>query len=174
MDAPLDLCVTDLDVSVVVPEEQGLVEGKPFTMDSGAAENEADPADVPEATLEPSPASVAGRGYLGAGRERIANLGQLKARRRMAHGADVGLLFQAAKVRKPLVAVSATVDKGNMVIFDNEAHDGGCVIPSSAPELQMIRQLVQQVTDRIRLERRNGVYVLRNWLPEGPFVGPGK
>ena len=85
----------------------------------------------------------------------------------------MGLLFQAAKVRKPLVAVSATVDKGNLVIFDAEEHDGGCVIPSTAPEIAMIRQLVQQVTQHIKLERKNGVYLLRNWSIDAPFAGQG-
>ena len=70
------------------------------------------------------------------------------------------MLFQATEVRKPLVAVSATVDKQNMVLFDNEKFGGGCIIPHDAPELEMIRQLVNQVANRIRLHRERGVYLM--------------
>ena len=90
-------------------------------MDSGAAESVADPDDVPEGTVEPSPGSIAGRGYLGAGpNQRIPNIGQVRANRILENGQKATSLFQAARVRKPLVAVSATVDKGNMVLFDAE------------------------------------------------------
>ena len=83
-------------------------------------------------------------------------------------------MFQAAKVRKPLVAVSATVDKENMVVFDAEKFGGACVLPGDAPELEMIRQLIAQVENRIRLQRERGVYLMRNWVSDGPFAGPGK
>ena len=91
-----------------------------------------------------------------------------------ANGIRSGFPFQAAKVRKPLVAVSATADKGNPCFFDGEEHGGGCVIPGHAPELVMIRQLVNQIQDRIRLERQRGVYLMRNWHMDGPFAGQGK
>ena len=171
----LDVAVIDLDKMQPVPTQKGLREGKPFTMDSGAAESVADPDDFPEAIVEPSEASRAGRGYLGAGRagDRIPNLGQFRARRMTTQGVRAGFQFQAAKVRKPLVAVSATADKGNPCFFDSEEHGGGCVIPSHAPELAMIRQLVNQIQDRIRLERQRGVYLMRNWHLDSPFVGQG-
>ena len=92
------------------------------------------------------------------------------------HGMKSAFLFQAAKVRKPLVAVSATAAKGNPCFFDKEEHGGGCIIPGDAPELAMIRQLVAQVQNRIRLKLHNGTYLMRNWLidtPETPFAGQG-
>ena len=153
----LELGALDGDRQAPVPEHLGLKEAKPWTMDSGAAESVSDPSDVPEGTLEESAGSKAGRGYLGAGpNQRIPNLGQIRARRIAENGLKTTMLFQAARVRKPLVAVSATVDKQNMVVFDHEKFGGGCIIPNDAPELDMIRQLVQQVTNRIRLQRQNG------------------
>ena len=173
-DKCLDLGALDGDRCPPVPEQRGLKEAKPWTIDSGAAESVCDPSDVPEGTLEESAGSRAGRGYLGAGRnQRIPNLGQIRARRVAENGLKTTMLFQAAQVRKPLVAVSATVDKENMVVFDHEKFGGGCIIPNDAPELDMIRQLVQQVTNRIRLQRQNGVYLMRNWVADGPFAGPG-
>ena len=144
-------------------------------MDSGAAESVADPADIPEGLVEPSPGSRAGRGYLGAGPDqRIPNLGQVRAKRYIENCGKVTTLFQAAKVRKPLVAVSATVDKGNAVFFDGEETGGACVIPSDAPELEMIRQLVHQISNRVKLHRQKGVYLMKNWVAEPPFAGQGK
>ena len=170
----LELGALDGDRQPPVPEQLGLKEAKPWTVDSGAAESVSDPKDVPEGMLEESAGSRAGRGYLGAGpNQRIPNLGQIRARRVTETGLKTTMLFQAAEVRKPLVAVSATVDKQNMVVFDHEKFGGGCIIPNDAPELDMIRQLVQQVTNRIRLQRQNGVYLMRNWVADAPFAGPG-
>ena len=148
----LELGAVDNDQQV--PQQRGLREAKPWTVDSGAAESVADPDDIPEGAVEPSAGSRAGRGYLGAGpNQRIPNLGQVRAKRVAENGTKLTTLFQAAKVRKPLVAVSATADKENMTIFDHEKYGGGCIIPHDAPELEMIRQLVNQVANRIRLHR---------------------
>ena len=85
-----------------------------------------------------------------------------------------GFSFKLQKSGSFLVAVSDTADKGNPCFFDGEEHGGGCVIPGHAPELAMIRQLVNQIQDRIRLERQGGVYLMRNWHMDGPFAGQGK
>ena len=73
-------------------------------------------------------------------------------------GAKARVCFQVADVRKPLLAVSSLVDKGNLTIFDEESF----VIPSNAPEVELIRQLVQQVRGKIPLHREKGVYKM-NW-----------
>ena len=112
---------------------------------------------------------------MGAGpNQQIPNLGQVRAKRVAENGTRTITLFQAAKVRKPLMAVSATADKENMVLFDHEKYGGGCIIPSDAPELEMIRQLVNQVANRIRLHREKGVYLMKNYVADGPFAGPGR
>ena len=145
-------------------------------MDSGAGESVANSADIPEGTLEPSPGSLAGRGYKGAGAERLPNLGQTKARRMLERGFQTCTTFQAAHVRKPLLAVSATADKRNLTIFDHEDYGGGCILLADAPELPMIRELVAQVQRRVKVHRDNGVCLLKNWIvPENEgFARPGK
>ena len=173
-DGWLELGPVDMDKAESVPASRGLKECKPWTVDSGAAECVADPDDIPEGQLVPSPASLAGKGYVGAGKERIANLGQMRARRVTESGQLSSTLFQAAKVRKPLLAVSSTTSKGNFVAFDHEDYGGGCIIPASAPELPMIRQLIKQVADRVQLHQEKGVYLLRNWEAPGPFPGQGR
>ena len=67
------------------------------------------------------------------------------------------MTFQDAKVRKPLAAVSAINDKGNLVIFDNE---GSFIIPDGSPEVQELRALVKTIKDKIQMERRNNVFVM--------------
>ena len=54
--------------------------------------------------------------YVGPGGEKIDNLGELTVK----VGSDISsrVTFQGAKVRKPLLAVSGVIDKGNMVVFD--------------------------------------------------------
>ena len=87
----------DMDKQPPIPEQQGLQEGRPYTVDSGAAESVGNPEDFPDAVIEPSPASLAGKGYLGAGKERIMNEGQMRIKRMLEPGFLSAFLFQAAK-----------------------------------------------------------------------------
>eukprot|EP00973_Karenia_brevis_P015831 2167086-Karenia_brevis.AAC.1 len=75
-----------------------------ITVDSGAGESEWDPDDLPEISLEESPGSRKGQKYLGAGQEKISNLGQKKFAIRLEAGGRRKVTFQAAKTRKPLMA----------------------------------------------------------------------
>ena len=68
--------------------------------------------------------------------------------------------WQAAAVRRPLLAVPACNDKGNLVVFDNE---GSCILSSAAEEVAQIRQLIAQATKKIRLQRKGGIYTMRTW-----------
>eukprot|EP00974_Lingulodinium_polyedra_P060235 5806197-Lingulodinium_polyedra.AAC.1 len=60
--------------------------------------------------------------------------------------------FQAAPVRKPLLAVSAVCDVGQLVVFDN---DGSYVIERDSPEGREIRRLARQCQAKMTLEREN-------------------
>ena len=71
--------------------------------------------------------------------------------------------FQGANVRKPLLAVSSLVDKGNPCWFDSEVAGGSAIIPSSAPELLQIRALIKQIHARVKMDRKGGIFQLRNW-----------
>ena len=81
----------------------------------------------------------------------------------LANGLISNTKFQAAKVRKPLLAVSGLNDRGNPVWFDHDQTGGSFIIPKNSPELKKIRELIQQVKARVRLERKNGTFQLRNW-----------
>ena len=71
----------------------------------------------------------------------MPNLGQLKPEMLLENGNDGRFTFQAAEVRKPLLAVSSVNDKGNLVLFDNE---GSFIIPGTSTAL--IRQSRDLVT----------------------------
>ena len=98
----------------------------------------------------------------------------------MVESGEIGRLnYAGAQVRKPLLAVSDLVAKGNMTIFDEDSF----IIPSTAPELILIRQLIAQAKGKIPLHQEKGIYKLRNWeLPSGNannakpsgFTRPGK
>ena len=166
--APLEdlyLMGVDRDGGQPIPTIQGLREATPWTVDSGASESVADPKHMPEATVEPSPGSLAGQSYVGPNpKERLPNLGQMRARRMLSSGMKGAIKFQAANFRKPLMAVSGSVDQGNPVWFDQETRGGACIIPGDAPELEEIRRLIAQVNRRIKLERQGGIWILRNWF----------
>ena len=88
---------------------------------------------------------------------------------------DVGAVnFQAAKVKKPLAAVSDCNRKGNPVFFDGDA---SCIIPKNCPELAQIRALIKKAAKKIPVHLDRGVYKLRTWMkPQGPspFRGQGR
>ena len=60
--------------------------------------------------------------------------------------------WQAAEVRKLLLAVSSCNDKGNIVLFDNE---NSCVLPGRGPEAQAIRDILRKATQKIAIQRRH-------------------
>ena len=84
-------------------------------------------------------------------------------------GLKTKVTFQAADVRKPLLAVSSLVDKGNVGFFDGDSY----ILPYTAPELELIRDLVAQIKNKIPLYRERGVYKMRNWAP-ATFPRQGK
>ena len=154
---PMDLNMFDLDL--VACDKPGYVEVK-VTMDSGAAEPVCAPETFPGVTVNPSVGSQAGQIYLGPGKERIPNEGEIKPEVLLEDNAAGSMTFQAAQVRKPLMAVSSVNDKGHLVLFDLL---GSFLVPASAPEVPQIRALIQQVQGKLRLHRENGVFHMKTW-----------
>ena len=132
-----------------------------ITIDSGAGQSAINPADVPEYALQPSEGQAKGQHFVGAGGERLPNLGQKTVPLMLADGTAAAATFQAAKVRKPLMAVSASCDQGQLIMFDN---DLSCMINRDSPEGREIRRLAKQCVAKTCFERRNGVYTLPAWI----------
>ena len=138
-----------------------------ITVDSGAGESVVNPDDWPSVNLKPSKGSVKGQRYVGPGGERIDNLGELtvKVRTERHGGGDISsrVTFQGANFRKPLLAVSGVIDKGNIVVFDGS---GSFILPNSCAGVASVRKAISGVQGRTPLHAKNGVFVLRTWEPE--------
>lgn len=123
-------------LQIEAPEKHGLIEGPRATLDSGATNPVANARlHFPGATVVPSDASRRGVVYQGPGKETIPNRGEFTERIMTQEGALANTTWQDAEVRKPLMAVSACADKGNMTVFDQE---GSCILSGSSPEINAI------------------------------------
>ena len=110
--------------------------------------------------------------YVGPGNEKIPNEGQFIAPMRLDDGRMTQSIYQAARVRKPLMAVSSVNDKGNVVIFDEK---GSFILPSGNKDLiNQLRALVQKVPDKVKLHRKNGVFHMRAWKLKPGFPRQGE
>ena len=155
----VDLCAVERLEGVARPVGRRLPHG--ITVDSGAGQSVMSPDAVPEYALQPSSGQAKGQQFIGAGGERMPNMGEKRIPLMTAEGTARIATFQAASVRKPLLAVSAACDKGQMVMFDN---DGSYIIERDCPEGREIRRLARQCIAKMSLERRNGVYTLPTWV----------
>ena len=90
----------------------------------------------------------------------MPKLGQKTIPLMLADGTTAAATFQAAKVRKPLMAVSASCDQGQLVMFDS---DISCMIDRDSPEGREIRRLAKQCIAKTCFERKGGVYTLPAW-----------
>ena len=141
------------------------------TVDSGAGAPVCSPKHFPESKVVDSPGSLAGQVFSGAGGEKIPNQGQLRAATILENGSEGHFTFQAADVRKPLLAVSSVNDKGNLVLFDPE---GSFILPAHNKALiAKLRQLVRQMTGKVDLHRKNGVYNMKAWRRKPGFSRQG-
>ena len=86
-------------------------------MDSAAAESVAPPNMAPGVPIEESPGSKRGQQYISASNERFPYVGQQRMEVMTDEGIDSRALFQIAEVGRPLTAVSATCDAGNVVVY---------------------------------------------------------
>jgi hypothetical protein len=117
-------------------------------VDSGAAENVANPRDLPEFPILESQGSKRGLNYVTADGGRIPNLGEQRVRVMTHEGARCGLTFQSADVTRPILSVTKVSEMGHNVEFTKT---GGC-----------IRNI--KTNQATRFVRRQGVYVLDVWL----------
>ena len=106
--------VLELNNVELTSEEKLKYDRVEVTMDSGAGAPVANPADFPGCVVTDSPVSLAGQVYVGPGKEKDPNEGQFVAPMRFEDGRMTQSTYQAARVRKPLMAVSSVNDKGNL------------------------------------------------------------
>ena len=142
------------------------------TVDSGAGESVANHRSMPQYPLQPSAGSKRGQKYRGPGGEIIPNEGQQRIGVKLESGDVRAMTFQAAPVRKPLLAVSGACDKNQFVIFDN---DGSFICQRSSEEAKQILKLLKKIPkeDKIALASKNGTYTMPVWLQPFP-AGQGK
>ena len=89
----------------------------------------------------------------------------VKVRSERHVGGDISsrVAFQGANVRKPLLAVSGVIDKGNIVVFDGGA---SFILANPCAGVASVSKVITGVEGRIPLHAKNGVFVLRAWEPE--------
>ena len=88
-----------------------------MTADSGACSHIINAEDIPGYSIEPSAASLAGKGFVSANNGRIPNEGQ--AELNLADGRrKLRSTFQVAKVNRPLMSIGRICDQGHRVVFD--------------------------------------------------------
>ena len=122
-------------------------------IDTGAGVTIADgPNHFPEFKIEPSVASRAGQTYMGPRQEVIHNRGEVKTRLRLGapEGTAVGMKFQDAKVRRPILSVGESTEVDNSFWFDNQ---GSFILPKGCPETIAIRKLVQQARQKLAMTK---------------------
>ena len=116
-------------------------------VDSGAEETVA-PRGIFPGQVRESAMSRAGACYRTASGAPIRNLGELDVQFLTVEGHAAEIPFQLANIERPLIAVSALAQAGNVVELRKE---GGRITHHSG-----------KVT---RLERRGGTYILPMWVP---------
>ena len=154
-----------------LPTECGLVRGPDIAVDSGAAVPVANPKHFPGVEVRPSPGSLAGQKFVGPGGQTTPNQGQFNPSVILETGIEGGLNFQAADVRKPLLAVSAVNAKQNPVVFDGGA---SYILSKTCPQLKEIRRLIAEAPSKIPLHQEKGIYYMRTWNKPAPFQGQGR
>ena len=120
-----------------------------LAVDSGASETVIPEQLVRSTTVTPSDASRRGVQYEVANGERIPNLGQKSFVGVTREGCCRGLTAQVCDVNKPLLSVAKLVASGHTVVF---SQSGSFVSDSTGKE-------------RIGLEEKNGMFLLKLWVP---------
>ena len=90
-----------------------------------------------------------------------ANIGQKSVKLMFEDGQLGTTTLQDARVRKPLLAVCDTVDKGNVVIFSAK---GACLAPGDSKEAKEILELMEKLPKRVKVYRENGVFKIPAWV----------
>ena len=101
-----------------------------LTADSGAGNHIASRRDIGgyAKLIGPSPGSIAGKGFIAADNNKIANEGQVALRLQGEEEGDpmVNSVFQIADVNRPLMSVGRICDQGHRVCFDSEKGEVIC------------------------------------------------
>ena len=124
-------------------------------MDSGADES-VTPPGVFATEVVPSAMSEAGLSYSGAGGEKIPALGQTKVPFATTEGHHCSLLFQVARITRPLISVAQLSRSGHRCVLEN---DGGFIEHRSTGRT-------------IKLERTGDTYVLRVLVRDATETAP--
>ena len=89
--------------------------------DSGCTEHIVSRQDIKGIKIEPSKASVAGRGFTTATGDRVPNEGECPLSFSVGEkGLDVSGKFQVAQVTRPLMSIGKICDKGNTMTFTKD------------------------------------------------------
>ena len=126
-------------------------------MDSGAAVSVAPPSMAPGITIEESPGSRRGQHFLSASKDRLPTMGQQRMPIVTNEGMESKVLYQVAEVSRPLTAVSATCDRGNVFVYSSS---GGFIHNLSTGA-------------RTHFGRKGGIYELDLWVKTEDFNGGG-
>ena len=124
-------------------------------MDSGSAVSVAPPNVAPWVQMTESEGSRTGVEYTAADGGKIPNLGQQVLEVTTEEGMPATVTYQVAEVTRPLSAVSAICDAGNVVTF---TRTGGCITNETSGQQTMFR-------------RENNVYVMGMWMLKPPDGG---
>ena len=105
----------------------------------------------------------------------MANMGQFSPQVVLETGDDGKLDYQAAQVRKSLLAVSSCNAKKNPCWFDG---DLSYILPKNSPQLAQIRKLIAEAPKKIPMHLEKGVYHIKTWVkppaePAAPFARQG-
>lgn len=132
----------------------------PVVLDSSAAEHVADSIDAPGYSVDPSPVSRAGAGFIAANGERIPNRGQMCLQLDSPSGVALNSAFQVCKTTRPLWSVGRICDSACTVTFDANG--------ATVKHIKSGRELCT-------FERSQGLYVGKVELrkPSGGFAGQG-
>jgi len=95
-----------------------------ITADSGAGNHITSREDIGTYAklIQPSPGSLAGKGFIAADNKKIMNEGQVGLRLQGEKEGDqlVNSLFQVADVNRPLMSIGKICDSGHRVIFESD------------------------------------------------------
>ena len=125
---------------------------KEVLIDSGACESVAPPGEFPDYEIAESQGQRDGIAYVSASGKDIPNEGQKVIPARTEDKTSCIFTFQMAKVTRPILAVSRICQQGNEVEFSQDGKGGVIRHVSSRKEIPFIK--------------KNGVYVLRLWIPK--------
>ena len=114
------------------------------------------PEDCPGAAIRKSEGSKAGRGFLAADNNRIANEGETELNL-VTGQRQIRSTFQMAKVSRPLMSVGKICDAGHKMLFDSK-----CAIVYDLKGKEICRFM-----------RKGGLYLIKFRIKRSGFTRPG-